>query len=61
MRTEEFVKTYCIGSWCPNFESTGCRAYLDEECDEAYWHPRWRGKSMVERIDEYCQRKYGKQ
>lgn len=61
MRTKDFVKTYCIGTWCPHFEHKyGCRAYNGEECDEAWGARHWHDKSMTDRINEYCQKKYAK-
>lgn len=35
MKVTDFIKNYC--AYCDDFDrSTGCRAYLDEECDEAF-------------------------
>ena len=34
MKTADFIKTYCIGTTCPDFDARhGCRAYDGEECD----------------------------
>ena len=58
MRTEDFIKKYCVGTWCPDFEwEHGCRAYEGEECDEAWCAKPWRGKAMRDRVDEYCHKK----
>jgi len=55
MRAREFVKRVCVASWCPDFNwDHGCRAYDGEECDEAFCHSLWRGKSMVDRVNEFC-------
>ena len=58
MTTKEFVKKICQGSWCPNFNwDFGCRAYDGDECDEAFCHPYWHGKSMIARVNEYCEKR----
>jgi hypothetical protein len=55
MTTREFIKTNCVGTFCPDYDrDNGCRAYDGEECDEAFTHPLWRGKSMRERVDVFC-------
>lgn len=55
MRTSEFIKKVCVDTFCPYFDSDyGCRAYLGEECDEAFHRRQWHGKTMRERIDEFC-------
>lgn len=57
MRTRDFIKWNCKGCFCSNFDSRyGCDAYNGEECDEAFCHPEYRGKSMRERIDEYVEK-----
>ena len=62
MRTKDFVKTYCVGTFCPDFSwEHGCHAYDGEECDEAWCAKPWRGKAMRDRVDEYCHKKYGKE
>ena len=58
MRTSEFIKNFCSGSFCPDFDyDYGCRAYIGEECDEAFNSGFWRGKSMCERINEFCEKR----
>lgn len=58
MRTAEFIKKFCAYGFCPYFDSDcGCRAYLDEECDEAFYSRLWRGKTMRERVDEFCEKR----
>lgn len=56
MRVQEFIRHYCCN--CDAFDWTGCPAYLDEECDEAFYHPLWHGKTMRERVDAYCDKKF---
>ena len=59
VKTADFIKMYCIGQTCPDFDGRyGCRAYIDEECDEAYGQPRWRGLKMTDRINNLCEREY---
>lgn len=58
MRTPEFIKYVCVDTFCPYFDyNYGCRAYLDEECDAAFYSKHWRGKTMRERIDEFCEKR----
>lgn len=58
MRTSEFIKKFCIYTFCPYFNHDyGCRAYIGEECDEAFNSGRWHGKTMCERIDEFCEKR----
>lgn len=53
MRTAEFIDEYC--RHCGDFDpSYGCECYLGEECDFAYAEPKYRGKSMVDRVAEHC-------
>lgn len=59
MTTADFIKRYCIGTACPDFDGRyGCRAYIDEECDEAFNHPRWRGLKMADRITRLCEKQH---
>ncbi len=58
MRTAEFIKKFCTYGFCHYFDSDyGCRAYLGEECDEAFHSKHWHGKTMRERIDEFCEKR----
>jgi hypothetical protein len=58
MRTSEFIKNVCVNTCCPYFHyDYGCRAYYDEECDEALYSQYWRGKTMRERIDMFCEKR----
>lgn len=58
MRTKEFIDLNCKGSRCTHFDmGWGCNAFAGEECYAAFCHPHWHGKSMVERVDEYCEAK----
>lgn len=51
MKTPDFIKRYCVGATCPDFDyRDGCHAYDGEECDAAFNHPRWRGLTMMERV-----------
>lgn len=53
MRVKEFIADHC--SCCDDYDpDLGCRAYLNEECDEAHAEPKFKGKTMRLRIDEYC-------
>ena len=56
MKTKDFIKLHCFGcdDFCGPGECGGCHSYLDEECDEAFCHPLYRGKKMVDRVNEYC-------
>lgn len=56
MKTKEFIERYCC--CCDMFDWAGCSAYIDEECDEAFVQPRWHDKTMRERIDAYCNKKF---
>ena len=59
MKTADFIKKYCIGTWCPYFcGSHGCRAYDGEECDEAFTHPIWRGLKMADRVTMLCEKRH---
>ena len=65
MKVDEFIRRNCVGSTCPNFNwEFGCGAYGGEECDAAFCQPTWRGKTMRDRIDEFCEKRgkntYGK-
>ena len=58
MKTADFIKTYCIGTTCPDFDARrGCRAYDGEECDEAFCHPLWHGMKMADRVIKLCEKK----
>lgn len=58
MRTSKFIKYVCVDTFCPYFNHDyGCRAYHDEECDEAFYSKHWRGKTMRERVDEFCEKR----
>ena len=57
MKTADFIRRYCIGTACPDFDYDGCRAYDGEECDEAFNHPGWRGKKMADRVTLFCEKK----
>lgn len=59
MKTAEFIKHYCIGTACPDF-NYGCRAYDGEECDAAFNHPRWRGLKMADRVTRLCEKRHEK-
>lgn len=62
MKTADFIKEYCVGTWCPDFDHRyGCRAYIGEECDEAYGYPRWRGLKMSDRVTMFCEKKERKE
>lgn len=55
MRTKAFIESNCKYR-CPHFDSKwGCGAYAGEECDAAFLHSRWRGLSMRQRIEDYCE------
>lgn len=59
MKTDDFIKCYCIGMACPDFDRRdGCRAYSGEECDEAFAHPLWRGLAMADRVTMLCERRH---
>ena len=59
MKTADFIKTYCIGATCQDFDDRyGCRAYDGEECDEAFTHPRWRGLKMADRVSRLCEKRH---
>ena len=48
MRTSDFIKYVCIDTFCPYFNHDhGCRAYHDEECDEAFYSKHCMGKLCV--------------
>ena len=58
VRTADFIKRYCIGTTCPDFDHRdGCHAYAGDECDAAYNHPRWRGWNMADRVTNLCERR----
>ena len=58
MKTIDFIKKYCIGMTCSDFDDhCGCCAYL-EVCDEAYSHPKWRGLTMMDRVSMLCEKRY---
>lgn len=58
MKTADFIKRYCIGETCPDFDGRyGCRAYDGEECNAAFHRQKWHGLSMVERINMLCEKK----
>ena len=62
MRTSEFIEKFCAYGFCPYFDyDYGCRAYLGEECDEAFHSRRWHGKTMRERVDEFCEKRLKKE
>ena len=62
MKTTDFIKRYCIGMTCPDFDNRyGCRAYLDEECDEAYSYPKWHGLKMADRVSILCEKRHKKE
>ena len=55
MRTKEFIETHCKYR-CHLFDKKqGCDAYAGEECDAAFLHPTWRGLTMRQRVDDYCE------
>ena len=55
MTTKEFIDTHCKGR-CPHFNRNwGCGAYAGEECDAAFCYPHWRGLSMRQRVDDFCE------
>lgn len=57
MRTADFIKEHCMGTFCPDFDfELGCRAFDGEECDEAFCHPEWRGMRMADRVTRLCER-----
>lgn len=57
MKTKDFIDKICKGSYCSNFNlKFGCSAYGGEECNKAFHYPHWHGKSMRERIDDYCEK-----
>ena len=59
MKTADFIKQHCVGETCPDFDYRyGCRAYIDEECDEAFTHPIWRGLKMADRITMLCEKQH---
>lgn len=59
MKTRDFIKMHCIGTYCPEFDHRdGCHAYDGEECDAAFNHPRWHGLKMVDRITNLCEREH---
>jgi len=56
MKTTDFIKRYCIGTTCPNFDCLdGCHAYIGEECDAAFNHQSWHGLKMVDRVNMLCE------
>jgi len=56
MTVKDFLATHCKGR-CPHFDRNwGCEAYDGEECDAAFCHPRWRGLTMRQRIEDYCEK-----
>jgi len=58
MRTADFIKEHCIGTFCPDFDfERGCGAFDGEECDEAFYHPEWRGIRMADRVTRLCERR----
>ena len=58
MKTDDFIKMYCIGTTCPDFDNRyGCRAYDGEECDEAFSQPIWHGLKMADRVTMFCEKK----
>lgn len=58
MKTDDFIKMYCIGTTCPDFdERYGCRAYDGEECDEAFSQPIWHGLKMADRVTMFCEKR----
>ncbi len=58
MKTTDFIKRHCVRETCPNFDyCDGCHAYGGEECGAAFSHPIWRGLSMVDRINMFCEKK----
>ena len=60
MKVTDFIKNYC--AYCDDFDSsTGCRAYLDEECDEAFVQPLWHGKKMCDRVTDFCNKRSKKE
>lgn len=59
MKTADFIKEYCIGTICPDFDHyDGCHAYDGEECDAAFNHPRWRGLKMADRVTMLCENRH---
>lgn len=58
MRTEDFIREHCIGTFCPHFDYDGCHAYDGEECDAAFNHPRWRGIKMADRVTMLCEKRH---
>ena len=61
MKTADFIKRYCIGTTCPDFDGRcGCRAYDGEECDEAFTYPIWRGLKMADRVTMLCEDQHKK-
>ena len=58
MKTADFVKRYCIGTFCTDFDKRdGCHAYDGEECYAAFNHPAWRGLKMAERVTMLCEKR----
>ena len=56
MRTSDFIKAHC--SKCEDFDQrTGCQCCEGEECDSAFHEPKYRGRSMRDRVDDFCQGK----
>ena len=59
MKTDDFIKRYCIGTTCPDFDDRyGCRAYDGEECDEAFSQPICHGLKMADRVIKLCERRH---
>lgn len=60
MEAKEFIKRYCI--YCDDFDRySGCNAFLDEECDEAFVQPLWHGKKMCDRVTDFCHKRSKKE
>jgi hypothetical protein len=58
MRTSEFIKKFCVNTCCPYYNHDyGCRSCIGEECYEAFNSRLWRGKTMCERIDMFCEKR----
>lgn len=59
MKTPDFIKRYCIGTTCPDFDYRyGCRAYGGEECEEAFNHQLWHGLKIVDRVNMLCEKRH---
>jgi hypothetical protein len=58
MRVKEFIFDHC--RYCDDYDPChgGCGAYTGEECDEAHSQPDFRGKTMQERVCEYCEKHF---